>query len=79
MKFAGPATQDVIDALRSMCKHRRELQELFDLKFAELKFQKHKYKANRTELELSKFEQVYNDLDKLMSLCDYITTTEAED
>lgn len=60
---------EIIKALSEVCKHRQELQELFDTKFAEIQFQLAKYKDADTAAKLKTFEQVYMDLDRLITMC----------
>ena len=70
---------EIVKALNNVCKHRKELQELFDTKFAQIKFTLDKYKDIDTQLQLDKFKLLYNDLDRLVSMCDNIECVKKED
>lgn len=63
---------DIVDALSKVCRHREELQQLFDTKFSELEFQLAKYKDPGSADLKAKFEQVYIDLDRLITMCDSV-------
>lgn len=63
---------ELVMALSKVCMHRKELQELFDSKFAEIQFQLAKYKDADTAAKMKKFEQVYMDLDRLITMCDSV-------
>lgn len=66
---------EIVKALSKVCEHREELQELFDTKFAEIKFALDKYKDEDSQSRLEKFKLVYDDLDRLVSMCDNIKYT----
>lgn len=66
---------DIVEALSKVCRHRKELQQLFDTKFSELEFQLAKYKDPDTADLKAKFEQVYIDLDRLITMCDGVDYT----
>lgn len=70
---------DIVKALSKVCEHRKELQELFDTKFAEIQFAVDKYKDNDTQARLDKFKLVYDDLNRLVSMCDDVDYTKKED